>query len=176
MADFYINSDLLCENYHEKGARGVSYYPGDLAVEPVTVQEFKDHAKIDFATDDSLISTYLIGARETVERILRKSLGVRTVTFYAEYVPKRFKLDWGNYASITTPATGYTLFGKDILKEGGTDITLTLTTENTVMNSDIKNAILKQAFDYYEKRGVYSEGAIDSVMQILQPYRNIQFP
>jgi hypothetical protein len=176
MADFYLNSDLLCDTYHEKGARGISYFPGSLSVEPVTVQDFKDHAKIDFATDDNLIATYLTAARETVERILRKSLGVRTVTFYAEYVPKRFKLDWGNYASIDTPATGFTLFGKDILKEGGTDITLTLTTDDTVMNSDIKNAILKQAFNFYENRAVYSEGGTDEVMNILQPYRNIQFP
>lgn len=183
MADFDMNSDLLCQQnsnglytYPYKGAKGVSYHLGEIATEPVTVAEFEDHAKIDFSTDDNLIELYLTSARQSIERILRKSLGVRQVIFYAEYVPKRFKLDWGNYASIDDPATGFTLFAKDILKEGGTDIELTLTTENTALNADIKNAILKQAFDFYENRGVYNEGVIDEVANILRPYRNVQFP
>lgn len=176
MADFYKNSDLICDDLRPKGVRGVKYILGELSIEPVKIQEFKDHAKIDFSTDDNLIATYITAARQTVERILRKSLGVRVVTFYAEYLPKRFKLDWGNYLAINMPLEGYTLFGKDILREGGSDIELTLTTENTVMNADIKNAILKQAFDYYEKRGVYTEGVINEVQNILRHYSNIQFP
>lgn len=170
MADFYKNCDLICDYPNERGAVGLSYHLGELEEEPVTIQDFKDHAKIDWDTDDNLISIYLVSAREAVEQILRKSLGVRTVEIFAEHLPDRFKLDWGNYAADAS------LFGKDILKEGGNDLELSLETENTVLNSNIKNAILMQAFDYYERRGVYSGGGTDEVMAILQPYRNIQFP
>lgn len=170
MADFYKNCDYLDDCPDERGAVGLSYHLGELEEEPVTIQDFKEHAKIDFDTDDNLITIYLVSARETVEQILRKSLGVRTVNIFAEHLPDKFKLDWGNYATVAT------IFGKDILKDGGDDLELSFTTENTVLNTNIKNAILMQAFDYYERKGVYSGGGTDEVMNILQPYRNIQFP
>jgi hypothetical protein len=44
------------------------------AAEPVTLAEAKDHCRVTFADDDSLITSYIQAARETVEAFLGRSL------------------------------------------------------------------------------------------------------
>ena len=141
-------------------------------IEPVTLQDFKDHAYIDTDTDDNLLALYLKAARIDVENYLQKSLGIRTITLLAQRLPKNYRLPWGPVESIE--GTDFTLFG-DILKEGGTNVTIEYTTNASLVNDSIKQAIYKRAFDYYENRG--SAGPMpDIVKLILNPYRRVVFP
>lgn len=141
-------------------------------VEPYSLEEFKDHAYIDADTDDNLLQLYLKAARIDVENYLQKSLGVRTITLLAQRLPKNYRLPWGPVESIAT--ADFTLFG-DILLEGGENVTIEYTTNASLVNDSIKQAIYKRAFDYYENRG--SAGPMpDIVKLILAPYRSVKFP
>jgi hypothetical protein len=141
-------------------------------VEPVTVEEFKDHAYIDADTDDNLLELYLKAARINVENYLQKSLGIRTITLLAQRLPKDYRLPWGPVETVST--SGFTLFG-DILIEGGENVTVEYVTNASLVNDSIKTAIYKRAFDYYENRG--SSGPMpDIVKMILNPYRRVVFP
>lgn len=179
MAEFDKNIDQLC-NY---GLPRYDCYPAISGLqysfideteyeEPVTLEDFKDHAYIDSDTDDNLLDLYLKAARIDVENYLQKSLGIRTIQLMAQRLPKNFKLPWGPVEEIDT--AGYTLFG-DILIEGGTDVTIEYTTNTNLVNDSIRQAIYKRAFDYYESRG--SAGPMpDIVKVILNPYRRVVFP
>ncbi len=185
--DFFNNSDLIDGNnpslpkydtYPAISGLQYSFTDETNYVEPYALDEFKDHAYIDANTDDNLIGIYLKAARIDVENHLQKSLGIRTITLLAQRLPKNYRLPWGPVQSITT--AGFTLFG-DIVKEGGEDVTLEYTTNASLVNDSIKQAIYKQAFSYYENRDKYSRpkfasGLIDEVKMILNPYRRVVFP
>lgn len=186
MADFDKNIDQLCNDYGfprydtYPAISGLQYSFTDESdyVEPWDLDEFKDHAYIDANTDDNLLGIYLKAARIDVEKYLQKSLGIRTITLLAQRLPKNYRLPWGPVESIDT--AGFTLFG-DIVKEGGADVTLEYTTNASLVNDSIKQAIYKQAFSYYENRDKYKDpkfavGLVDEVKIILNPYRRKVFP
>src|SRR5690606_8844714 len=139
MADYYKNSDYLgCDTLASRGfgrigqsrpaVEGVEYTViADLAQEPVTIGDFKQHARVDFNTDDNLIAMYLKAAREYLEQWSQLSFGVKTIRFTALRVPNRWKLMFGPYTAVDDPDR--TLFGAkgDILMQGGTDIDIELT-------------------------------------------------
>jgi hypothetical protein len=106
-----------------------------------------------------------------VEKYLQKSLGVRTFNLLALYLPKNYRLPFGPVEEIFT--TGYTLFG-DILKEGGKDVNIEYSTNASLVNDSIIQAIYKQAFNYYENRDSNGPVNLDNVVKkILDPYRVI---
>lgn len=147
-------------------------------VEPYDIDEFKEFAKIDFATDDALISLFLKSARIDVENHLQKSLGIRTINLTALKLPINYVLPFGPVNVVTT--ANFTNVG-DILKEGGEDVSINYTTKATLVNNSIKQAIYKQAYHYYENRDKFAQqeyagGLIDEVKMILRPYKNIQYP
>lgn len=176
--DYYRNADY-CEfglpRYDcNPSTSGLQYSFTDESEydEPVTIEDFKNHAYIDADTDDNLLELYLKAARIDVENYLQQSLGIRTITLLALRLPKNYRLPWGPVESIDT--AGYTLFG-DILKEGGTDVEIEYTTNASLVNDSIRQAIYKRGFDYYENRG--SAGPMpDIVKMILNPYRRVVFP
>ena len=182
--DYYKNADY-CEfglpsyNCHPvTSGLQYSFIDEDNYVEPWNLQEFKDHGYIDADTDDNLISLYLKAARIDVENYLQKSLGIRTIQLLALRLPKNYRIPWGPVESIAT--AGFTLFG-DILKEGGEDVTIEYTTNASLVTDSIKQAIYKQAFNYYENRDsnlMTNQGtSLESVTKaILNPYRSIKFP
>ena len=179
--DYFNNSDLLCEN--ESGLPRYNVYPAISGLqysfvdessytEPWSLEEFKDHAYIDADTDDNLLELYLKAARIDVENYLQKSLGIRTIQLLAQRLPKNYRLPWGPVNTVTT--SGFTLFG-DIVKEGGTDVTIEYVTNASLVNDSIKQSIYKRAFEYYENRG--SAGEMPNVVKaILNPYRRVVFP
>lgn len=178
--DYYNNSDLLCNEfglpryntYPSTSGLQVTFIDEEDYEEPVTVEEFKDHAYIDADTDDNLLELYLKAARIDVENYLQKSLGIRTVQLLAQRLPKDYRLPWGPVESVET--AGFTLFG-DILKEGGADVTVEYVTNAGLVNDSIRQAIYKRAFDYYENRG--SAGPMPDIVKIiLNPYRRVVFP
>jgi len=200
MADYYKNSDYLgCDTLASRGfgrigqsrpaVEGVEYTViDDLAQEPVTLADFKHHARVDFNTDDNLLAFYLKASREYLEQWSQLSFGVKTIRFTALRVPNRWKLMFGPYTAINDPDR--TLFGAkgDILMQGGTDIDIELTSgwPNDELPEAIKVAICRYAAGLYAVREnlIYSVNGVphepsevmDEAQKMLNPWRNITWP
>lgn len=181
MADYYRNFDQLFDvafptytTYPATAGLQVTVTDETSFVEPCTVLEFKLHGYIDTDTDDALLALYLKAARIDVENYLQKSLGIKTIQLMALRLPANYTLPLGPVASITT--AGYTKLG-DILIEGGESVTIEYTTNASLVNDSIKQAIYKQCFNYYENRDSNEPVALQSVTKvILNPYRAVKFP
>lgn len=175
--DFYKNIDYLdCVNGSDTSAKGIQYSViTDLAVEPVTLDFFKDHARIDFDTDDTLASVYLKAARQELERWSQLSFGVKTMRLTALQLPKNYRLMFGKVDTVTT--TGYTNVG-DILKEGGKDLTIEYTTLDWIDDA-IRIAICRYAAGLYINRETVTESKFaastlqDEAKTMIKPYMNI---
>lgn len=174
--DFDTNSDYYNRNLETPVLHGVQYrVVTDLATEPVTLEFFKEHARIDFDTDDTIITAYIKAARIYLEQWAQLSFGVKTINLKALRLPCNYKLMYGYVDAITT--SGYTNFG-DILKEGGTDINIEYTTLG-IINDDIKIAICRLAASYYiyretEVETKFSSSALkNEAEKMVKPYANI---
>lgn len=175
--DFYKNADKLgIEQTIDTRAKGVQYTViNDLATEPVTIEFFKDHARIDFDTDDALVSSYLISARQFLERWAGLSFGVKTIRLTALQLPTNYKLNYGTVDTVST--TGFTNVG-DILKEGGNDVSIDFTTLG-VVNETVKIAICRYAAGLYINRENITNTKLsgqvkqDEAKQMLMSFRNI---
>ena len=200
MADYYKNSDYYgCDTLASRGfgrigqarpaVEGVEYTViADLAQEPVTLSDFKLHARVDFNTDDNLLAFYLKSARQYLEQWSQLSFGVKTIRFTALRVPDRYKLMFGPYTAINDPDR--TLFGAkgDILLQGGTDVDIELTSGwgAAGLPEAIKVAICRYAAGLYAVRenyilsinGVPHEPSevMDEAQKMLNPWRNITWP
>lgn len=172
--DFYRNVDLLgCETSYLT-ARGVQYrVVKDMDAETVTINFFKQHARIDFDCDDSLVPSYIEAARQQLERWSQLSFGIKTIGLRALELPDNYRLMYG---PVDTVSNG-TLFG-DILKEGGTDIDITFTTLG-IKDENIKVAIARYAAGLYVNRENVTEtkfsgsARIDEAKEMIRPYMNI---
>ena len=174
--DYYRNADHCPEPETLRSrTTGIKYTFDDTNyVEPVTVEEFKDYASIDDSTDDLLIGTFVKSARRHVENYLQKSLGVRLVKFTALYVADNFPLMYGDYDENEA------LFNNTLLK-GGSEFSITLSTNANALTDEIKNAIMMQALHLYTNRErLLAEGNtstyFDGFKLMLQPYKNIVWP
>ena len=175
--DYYKNADKLCHDFpRHRRLRGISYKIVSEAdfVEPVTVEEFKQYAYIDFATDDTLIAQIVKQARQQAETYLQKSLGVKTIQMTALECPDNFHVHYGPVATDTS-------FTGDILKEGGFDLSITYETDASLVNEDIKFAIMGQAFYIYQNRDRFKQDSSvvnvhDGFKEKLAPYRNVTWP
>lgn len=200
MADYYKNSDYYgCDTIASSGfsrigqsrpaVEGIEYSVlADLTQEPVTLSDYKQHARVDFATDDNLLAFYLKSAREYLEQWSQLSFGVKTIRFTALRVPDRYKLMHGPYTAINDPDR--TLFGAkgDILMQGGTDIDVELTSgwPNDMLPEAIKVAICRYAAGLYAIREnyIYSVNGVpheptevmDEAQKLLRPWMNITWP
>lgn len=175
--DYYKNVDHLCDgNYGHLTASGIQYSViDDLATEPVSLEFFKQHARIDFDTDDTLAAVYLKAARQELEQWSQLSFGVKTIGLTALSLPNNYKLMFGKVDTVST--TGFTNKG-DILKEGGTDIDIEYTTIGTI-NDAIRIAICRYAAGLYifrenvvESKYNYQD-LMDEAQKMLNSYRNI---
>lgn len=177
MADFFKNSDYLCDGYRSNlVASGVQYSViQDLLVEPVSLQFFKDHARIDMDTDDTLCEIYIKAARQALEQWSQLSFGVKTMGLTALSLPKNYRLMFGKVDTIIT--ADFTNKG-DILKEGGLDIDIEFTTKDWI-DDTIRVAIARYAAGLYINRETVTETKYsaqslqDEAKTMLQPYRNI---
>jgi len=174
--DYYKNIDHLENSNTPLTARGVQYnVVTDLSVEPVDVDFFKEHARIDFDTDDNLVAIYLKSARQVLEQWAQLSFGVKTISLTALSLPKNYRLMYGRVDTITT--ANFTNVG-DILKEGGKDIDIEFTTKDWI-SDDIKIAICRYAAGLYINREDVKEtkysssGKINEAKLMVQPYKNI---
>lgn len=175
--DYYKNVDNLCGgNYGHLIASGIQYSViEDLEEEPVTLEFFKQHARIDFETDDTLCEVYLKAARQALEQWAQLSFGVKTIGLTALSLPTNYKLMFGKVDELTTE--NFTNKG-DILKEGGTDIYIEFTTKDWI-DDTIRIAICRYAAGLYINRETVTETKYsaqslqDEAKTMLSPYRNI---
>lgn len=177
--DYYKNVDKLfgkCYDSNAYIASGIQYdVVTDLVSEPIDVAFFKQHARIDFDTDDTLIDSYIKAARQQLEKWSQLSFGVKTMRLRALSLPDNYKLMFGRVDTVTT--AGYTNVG-DILKEGGNNIDIEFTTLNWI-DETIKIAIARYAAGLYIFRENIVETKFsesqkrDEAKQMLQQYRNI---
>lgn len=165
MADFYKNSDKICHlEACDRPVQGVEYaFVTDLATEPVTLLEFKQHCRIDYNVDDMLLEMYLKAARQHLERVAQKSFGERIVSMTALSMVDNWRVMYGPVETVTAP---YLKFGKDIISNsGGENVTIEFTTKwVTGLPFDIKVAIMKYGAGLYALR----ENYILSVNNVLQ--------
>jgi len=174
--DFDTNSDYYTRHECAPKIHGVQYRViTDLASEPVSVDFFKEHARIDFDTDDTLVEIYIKAARIFLEQWSQLSFGVKTISLKALYLPPNYKLMFGYVDAVTT--SGYTVFG-DILIEGGKNVDIEYTTLG-IMNDDIKIAICRMAASYYIEREskvetkFSSTSLVNEAQEMVRPYANI---
>lgn len=124
----------------------------DLVAEPVDIPTFKEHARIDFDTDDALIAMYVKAARIHLEKYAQLSFGVKTMKLTARCIPDNYRLMFGPVNVITDPVTGYANVG-DIIKPGGEDISIEYSTLATYFTDDtVKTAICRYALGLYVQR------------------------
>lgn len=64
------------------------YLVTEPAYEPVTVEEVKDHLRIDITTDDTLISNMITAARQYCEEIQGRAYLTQTWDWYMDDFPK----------------------------------------------------------------------------------------
>ena len=203
MADYYKNSDYFgCDTIASRGfgrigqtrsaVEGVEYVVlDDLVQEPVTLSDFKEHARIDFNVDDNLASMYLKSAREYLEQYSQLSFGDKKTQFTALRVPNRWKLMFGPFLpSYPADNDHVELFGakKDILLNGGQNVDIELYTGWGAMGlpDAIKVSICRYAAGLYAIREnlIYSENGVpheptevmDEAQKMLAPWRNITWP
>ena len=175
--DYYKNADMIgCNIDSHLIAKGVQYnVVDDIATEPVTVEFFKDHARIDFNTDDNLVAVYLKAARQALEQWSQLSFGVKTISLTALSLPKNFNLMYGKVDTVTT--ANFTNVG-DLLKEGGRDVSIEFTTKDWI-SDDIRIAICRYAAGLYINREdivetkYASTGKMNEAKLMLQPYKNV---
>ena len=176
MAGFDTNTDYIAPE-GPYVLKGISYelQPETMDyIEPVSVDEFKAYASIDGDTFDEDIIEVLTSARVAIETYCQLSFGIRDVIFQAIECPKGYLLKWGKVGSINTP--GFTEFN-GYLKEGGKEITVSFTTTDYYGQfADIKLAIKKQAYNFYENKDQYGMNLPNEVTRLVSKYRHIQFP
>ena|SRR5690625_3156626 len=117
----------------------------DLDIEPVDIDFFKAHARIDFNVDDKLITFYIRAARQALEEWAQLSFGRKRIRLMALNLPHNYRLMYGPVDEVEDAEH----FG-DILTRGGkVDVTFT-TKEGTTDN--VKAAIARYAAGLYAVR------------------------
>lgn len=175
------NADILYSVRPPYKLKGISYQFTDETnyCEPVSLDEFKDYAGIDWQIDDFLVAKLLTSARVATEKYLLKSLGVRTVVFKAQECYENYELSWGPVEEVITE--GFTVFS-GLLVEGGENIEVEFITNASFVNESIKEAIMMKAMDSFNNRGRYlsryreTGQLVDRWRELLKPYRKMVYP
>lgn len=183
----YINGHFFeydCDQSADVQARpleGVQYrIVTDLATEPVSVEFFKQHARIDFDTDDNLLEEYIKAARQELERYSQLSFGEKTIKLLALRLPKNYRLMFGPVNAITSP-TDLTLFGDIVKDANGEDVEITYTTSWTGQGGlplAIKVAICQHAAGLYINRenvltGMNAGTLFDQALKTMDRFKNV---
>lgn len=107
--NFIQNEDKLrCDGgYYTPEPQGLHYeVVTDMITEPVTLNEFKAHCRIDYATDDALCLQYIKAARQYLEEFTQKSFGPKTMRLTYLSLPANFQLMYGPVTSAGVTVNG----------------------------------------------------------------------
>jgi hypothetical protein len=136
-----------------KSIEGIQYkIIEDLDYEPVTLEFFKNHIRVDFEMDDNLLQEYLRSSRQELEQYSQLSFGTKKIKLMALRLPKNYRLMYGPVVSIVDDK--YELFG-DIVKDAdGQDIEFEFITGwgANGLPTDIKVAICQHGAGLYINR------------------------
>lgn len=147
--DYYRNVDHFPKRPHKAEPMGISYERvEDLILEPVDIEFFKKHARIDFETDDNLARAYVTAARQALEEWTQRSFGVETWRFRALWVPENWHLMYGPIDQAIDPDVE--IFN-DLLLKAGRKVDITYTTKG-VVDDAIRIAICRYAAGLYAIR------------------------
>jgi len=71
-------------------------------IEPVTVKELKDYLKLDYTTDDALLTALICSARQWAEKYTSRSFICRTLKAHFENHSEKVRLPYAPIYSVTT--------------------------------------------------------------------------
>lgn len=153
-----------------------------VIVEPVTLTEAKDFCKVDIGTDDAIITSMIIAARQMCEGYTNIGFVPHTVTaivnnengsIYIPYGPintiTQVKNDLGK---ILVLSVDYEVSGnefKRLLYPEESNITIDYTSGYTELPAVLKLALLNQVYYLYDNR---SQG-VDNISPIAQSLLNL---
>jgi hypothetical protein len=153
--------------------------------EPVTVEEFKNYAKIDVSDDDILIGEIITAARQLCEKYLNISLIERTVVATLENGLGNIHLPYGPYVDMVSiededgnDIADYELFGtnfKWICTPSNCRFIASYLAGYTTLPKYFKTGIMQEALYLYQNRGdetVFENLAPASVIT-LKPHRRV---
>jgi hypothetical protein len=175
------NVDVLALSQVPLKLKGISYSFTDESEyeEPVTLDDFKNYAGIDWQIDDFIAGRLLTSARISTERFLNKSLGKRTVLFKAQECYENYALNWVPVEEVVT--SGFTV-ESGLLVEGGKNIAVEFITNTSLVSDDIREAIMLKAMDSFNNRSRYlsryreTGPVVDRWKELLKPYRKPVYP
>jgi uncharacterized phiE125 gp8 family phage protein len=155
--------------------------------EPVTVQEFKDWAKISVTDDDDLIEALLPASRLRCEQYLNMSLIPTTIEATILCQLGNYALPYGPITSITslnetdedaTAITDYTVLGssfKSLSCQYCNPLRIVYEAGYDECPNNIKKAILQDALYLYDNRGdeAIANNLAPMAIAILAPIRRV---
>lgn len=176
--DYYRNIDHFCYPKRNTKPMGLSYMRlKDLEEEPVSLEFFKAHARIDFEADDTLSQHYITAARQYLETWTQRSFGVEEWRLQAHWLPEDFHIMYG---PIDEVLTGQEIFNDRLKSSINEDVTIDYRT-NGIINDTIKVAIARYAAGLYAIREnifindkgnpIVADDYIDEAKKMLEPIR-----
>lgn len=155
--------------------------------EIVTTQEFKDYARIDTASDDTLIARQITQARIWCENYISRDIVAKNRSYYMDNTNGIFDLPFGPVASITSihadgSAVTHTNIGLDKetveLDDGAAEKVTVVYVTSGLDDSLLKQAILQLTATYYDNRSNFVTGTIvasvpTEVKNILSAYKSM---
>jgi uncharacterized phiE125 gp8 family phage protein len=129
-----INSSILPKERNPNISWKVTTNP---TVEPITVTELKGYARIDGNSEDSILSSIIIGTRMLVENYLNRALIEQVITLQMDYWPSRtLYMPRPPLLSVTSITT---------LDESDVETTYSSSNYYTVTNSPVGSINVKES-------------------------------
>ena len=140
---------------------------GDIATEPVSLTDMKLWMKVDFTSDDSIISSLVTSARRVLERYTGLTFGTRTYTMQMEVNDQWIDVPYGPLSSVssitridgigsTEVVTDYDVRNRRILLNQ-TGVFEIVYESSFNVPEDLKTDIKKLVSYYYQNRGLQFE-------------------
>ncbi len=155
--------------------------------EIVTLQEFKDYARIDTSSDDTLIADIIKQARIWCENYISRDIVAKNRSYYMDNTNGIFDLPFNPVASISSitadgSSVGHTVIGLDNesieLNNGAAEKVTVVYITAGLDDSLLKQAILQLCSTYYDNRADFKVGAAvsdipTSTRDILSSYKSM---
>ena len=137
--------------------------------EPITINELKLYLKIDYTTDDTLLTELITAARQQAEEFCNRSFIAQTIDYYETDYSSPVRLPFPNHSAIISVkindeaiSYGVTGLNQFIVQLFGTvivdsdtikELKIQYTTTGVITAAE-KNAIMKCIADMYENRSM----------------------
>lgn len=182
--DYRRNEDKLCMGggYRRLTNKFLHISMTDTGAEPVTLPEFKTHARITHSDDDAYIPSLLKAARQSIEKYCGISIVTKDIVHHLNNEAGGYELPYGPVQSITGVFNSddevYTIETKGIdfptIHTANSFMNVEYTAGMTTVPEDLKLAIKMQALWLYEHRGDDEvKGLYPAAKAIAKQYRRV---